>query len=256
MKQYHPMTILMTAVVNIFATGSLMATPMGDRIESSAKKSYVFKTYLKGDEIKIQTSNDSVVTLTGMVAEWSHRSLAEETVASFKGVKHVDNKLEVTGGQPAETSDIWIGMKVKFVLMFNRNVNGFDTKIDVADGVVTLRGIATSEAQKDLATEYTKDVGGVLEVKNEMTIEKPAKTTVEKVSDVIDDASITAQVKIALLFHRSTSVLSTKVETKNGIVTVSGVVKNAAEKDLVGKLVNNIKGVKGLKNEIKIGKID
>ena len=29
--------------------------------------------------------------------------------------------------------------------------------------------------------------------------------------------------------------------------------KNGAEKDLVGKLVNDIKGVKGLKNEITIG---
>lgn len=40
---------------------------MGNRIESSAKKSYVFMTYLKNDAIKITTRDDSVVTLTGTV---------------------------------------------------------------------------------------------------------------------------------------------------------------------------------------------
>ena len=85
-----------------------------------------------------------------------------------------------------------------------------------------------------------------------MTVEKTNNTTIEKVSEFIDDASITAQVKLALLFHHSTSVIKTKVATKNGIVTVSGVAKNSAEKDLVGKLVNDIKGVKGLKNEMTI----
>jgi hypothetical protein len=47
---------------------------------------------------------------------------------------------------------------------------------------------------------------------------KPDETTGEK----IDDASITAQVKMSLLSHRSTSALKTKVTTNDGIVTVSG----------------------------------
>ncbi|MDD5676052.1 MAG: BON domain-containing protein [Chitinivibrionales bacterium] len=61
---------------------------------------------------------------------------------------------------------------------------------------------------------------------------------------------MTAQVKLALMFHRSTSAVSTKVETKNGAVTVSGVAKNDAEKDLVSKLAADIKGVKSIKNEM------
>ena len=53
------------------------------------------------------------------------------------------------------------------------------------DGILTLRGEATSEAQKDLTTEYAKDVEGVKDVKNEMTVAKtpvkPDKTVGEKV---------------------------------------------------------------------------
>lgn len=75
-----------------------------DRIESSAKQSYVFKTYLKSDDIKIQ-SREGVVTLTGSVSEESRKSLAQEMVVSLAGVKGVDNKLAVKGAVPAVQSD-------------------------------------------------------------------------------------------------------------------------------------------------------
>ena len=253
MKRRNPVTMIIAAFAILVAGQALLATQTSDRIESSAIKSYVFMTYLKGDDIKIQATNEGAVTLTGTVSEWSHRTLAEETVAGLPGVTRVDNKLEVTGGKPDENSDAWITMKVKTMLMFHRKMNSLKTDVEVKDGIVTLHGEASSEAQKELTTEYVKDVEGVKSVKNDMTVEKTGKTTVEKVIEYIDDASITAQVKLALLFHRGTSVINTKVETKNGIVTVSGVAKNSAERDLVGKLVNNIKGVKGLKNKITVG---
>ncbi|HMD67754.1 MAG TPA: BON domain-containing protein, partial [Chitinivibrionales bacterium] len=168
MKSLNPVTMILAAVAVLAATGALLATQMSDRIESSAKNSYVFKTYLKGDNIKINTTNDSVVTLTGRVSGWSHRSLAEEAVAGLPGVVRVDNKLEVKGGQPNEISDAWIGVKVKTMLMFNRNVSGLKTDVDVKDGIVTLHGHSSSEAQKELTTEYAKDVEGVKGVSNDM----------------------------------------------------------------------------------------
>ena len=56
----------------------------------------------------------------------------------------------------------------------------------------------------------------------------PAQPT-ETIGEKIDDASITAQVKSSLMSHRSTSALKTKVETTDGVVTLSGIAKNAAE---------------------------
>lgn len=245
--------MLLATTVILGAGGELAASQKSDSIESSAKKSYVFMTFLKDDAITIQADNDTTITLTGTVADWSHRSLAEETIAGLlPGVKHIHNNLTVKGAQPAENSDLWIGMKVKTMLMFHRNVSGLGTDIDVKNGEVSLRGKASSEAQKELTTEYVKDVEGVKSVKNDMIVEKTGKTAVEKVGEYVDDASITAQIKVALLFHRSTSAIKTKVDSKDGNVTVSGVAKNGAEKDLVSKLVNDIKGVKTLKNEMTI----
>jgi hyperosmotically inducible protein len=252
MKKNSCATMIMAAVVIVGVSGAASASQFSDHIESAAKKSYVYTNYLKGDDITIKVSNDSVVTLTGTVAAWSHRPLAEDAVAGLRGVKKVNNNLQVKGEQPAENSDGWIGIKVKTVLLFHRNVSGIKTDVDVKEGVVTLRGEASSEAQKDLTTEYAKDVDGVKSVNNVMTLEKTAQTTVEKVGDFVDDASITTQAKFALLFHRSTSAIKTKVETNDGRVTVSGEAKNSAERDLVAKLVNDIKGVKSVNNQMTI----
>ncbi|MGA8753106.1 BON domain-containing protein [Candidatus Deferrimicrobium sp.] len=227
------------------------SSKMDNRIEASAKKSYVFNTYLKGDDIKIQ-SRDGVVTLTGSVLEESHKSLAQETVAELPGVKKVDNKLEVKGDSPAVNSDLWLATKVKTTLLFHRNVNALKTEVSVKDAVVTLRGDAASEAQKELTTEYAKDVTGVKDVMNEMTVSGASTRKDESVGGKIDDASITAQVKIVLLYHRSTSAVRTKVKTKNGVVTLSGEAGNAAEKALVTKLAGDVHGVKNVTNRMTV----
>ena len=51
-------------------------------IESFAKPSYVFKTYLKGDDIAIQ-HKDGVAFLSGTVSDESHKLLAREILASL-----------------------------------------------------------------------------------------------------------------------------------------------------------------------------
>jgi osmotically-inducible protein OsmY len=131
-------------------------------------------------------------------------------------------------------------------------VSAAKTEVDVKDGIVTLRGHAISQAQKELTTEYARDVEGVKDVKNEMIVSQTSKKTSRTMGEKIDDASLTALVKLTLLNHRSTSVLNTTVATKRGMVTVGGKARNAAEKDLVSKLVTDINGVKGVNNRMTI----
>jgi hyperosmotically inducible periplasmic protein len=54
------------------------------------------------------------------------------------------------------------------------------------------------------------------------------------------------------LSHHSTSALKTKVETTDGVVTLSGIAKNAAEKSLVTKLVTDVNGVSSVVNNMTI----
>ena len=251
MKALYSLSITVAAVVMLAFSVPVNASTMDSRIETSAKQSYVFMTYLQGDDIKIQ-SKDGAVILTGIVSEFFHKSLAQETVAGLPGVKSVDNRLAIKGAAPTANSDAWLRDKVKVALLFHRSVSAKATQVDVKDGTVTLRGEAASQSQKELTTEYATDVEGVKDIKNEMTVPTTAKTASRTVGQKIDDASITAQVNMTLLNHRSTSVINTKITTKQGVVTVGGKARNAAEKKLVTKLVNDIHGVKAVKNRMVI----
>ncbi|MFZ1377361.1 MAG: BON domain-containing protein [Geothrix sp.] len=244
-----PSTAIMAYASMVMLTGvPVLASDADHKIEHAAKTSYNFKTHLKDDHIKVD-AKDGVVTLTGTVARDYHKFLAQETVAGLPGVKSVDNKLGVVGEQPAEHSDGWITMKVKTVLAFHKNVSASGTEVNTQNGVVTLTGKADNLSQKQLTGEYAKDVEGVTEVRNDLVIAKSGRRTL---GDKVDDTSITAQVKSTLLFHKSTSMLATKVSTLNGVVSLHGEAKNAAERDLVTKLVEDIHGVQSVHNRMTV----
>jgi osmotically-inducible protein OsmY len=251
MKVKFSLALIVVAVVLLALSLPVQASKKDDQIISSAKNSYVFKNNLKNDDIKIQ-SKDGAVTLTGSVSEESHKTLARETVAGLTGVKTVDNRLEVKGQSlAAENSDAWLITKVKTSLLFHSSVSASATEVNAKDGIVTLRGDAASQAQKDLTAEYAKDIDGVKDVKNEMVVSTPSKKT-QSAGDKIDDASITGLAKMTLLYHRSTSALNTSVTTQNGVVTLTGKAKTAAEKDLAAKYVSDVNGVKSVKNLMTI----
>ncbi|KJR97065.1 MAG: transport-associated protein [Desulfobulbaceae bacterium BRH_c16a] len=272
-KTRYRLALTVTMASLFFINVPLFASETDDRIESSAKESYVFKTYLKGDDITIE-SKDGVATLTGTVSDESHRSLAQETVASLPGVASVENKLEEKGEAPAAKTDAWLVSKVQAALLFHRDVNATEIDVLAKDGSVTLRGKATSMAQKDLTTEYAKDVDGVKDVNNEMTVPtdamKPGEKTMGQAMDTmgeklgamghtigvmtesIDDASITALAKTTLLYHRSTSAINTTVKTEDGVVTLDGKAMNEAEKGLATKFVSDVYGVKMVVNNMTV----
>ena len=251
MKAPYYDVVLMVAAVALLALGvPSYATKLDDSIESTAKNSYMFKTYLQGDDIKIQ-SKDGAVTLTGTVSEESHIQMAEDTLTYEPGVKSVINKLEIKGTHPAKKSDAWLSAKAKTTLLFHKSVSA-TTEVSTKDGIVTLKGEAASQAQKDLTTTYAKDIEGVKNVNNEMTVSKTSKKERAAMVGKIDDASISALVKITLLYHYSTSAINTTVATNSGVVTLTGKVKNKAEKDITTKVAKDVWGVKRVKNLMTI----
>lgn len=255
---------LILALALAAAPASIFAATVSDsKIEDTAEASYNFRTILK-DHVDVDV-DDGVVTLTGKVEDSDLKGLAEDTVRDIPGVVSVVNKIKVESTNERK-SDGWIAFKAKTALLFRSNVSAVDTKIDVQNGVVYLTGSVDNAAQKDLTEAYVKDVEGVQSVKNNLMVKDTTNTTARNSSDVrnnnsdmrnhdrtmgevVDDSSITAQVKYALLTHRSTSAIKTEVKTKDGVVWIKGQVKSDAEKDLVTKLARDIRGVKSVKNE-------
>jgi len=228
---------------------ALFASSSTDRkIEDAAKASYNYRTVL-ADQVTVK-ANDGVVTLTGTVQDKDDRALAEDTVENLPGVVSVDNQVVVKSDYPVH-SDEWISFKVRGELLVKANVSATSTNVEVKDGVVTLSGTVQNRAQKDLTEVYAKDIENVKAVRNNLVIVTPEPGS-STIGEDMDDASITSQVKYALLSHRSTSALSTKVVTENAVVSISGVADSDAEKSLVTKLAQDTRGVKSVVNDMTV----
>jgi hyperosmotically inducible protein len=225
----------------------LASSSTDNKIEEAAKASYNYRTVLH-DNVKVKVS-DGVVTLTGTVQDSSEKALAADTVENLPGVTSVSNQIIVKSDHP-ENSDSWMALKVRSLLLVKANVSATSTTVAVQDGVVTLGGTADNAAQKELTGVYAKEIKGVKSVKNDIVIkEKVAGSTM---SENIDDASITSQVKYALLTHKSTSALKTKVTTTDGVVRVTGDASSEAEKSLVTKLAQDVRGTKSVTNDMLV----
>lgn len=242
---------LSALLVVIAAPVALFASSETDRkIEDAAEASYNYRTVLE-NHVKVK-AHDGIVTLTGTVEDKDDKALAADTVENLPGVTAVKNEIVVKPTHE-EHSDSWIALKIRGRLLVKSNVSAADTKVAVKDGVVTLTGFADNMAQKTLTGVYAAEIAWVKSVNNEIVIrEKPAAT--ETVGEKIDDASITSQLKYALLSHKATSALKTKVTTNDGVVSITGEASSDAEKSLVTKLAEDVRGVKSVTNDMVVKK--
>lgn len=224
---------------------SLRAAETDGLIQSLAKTTYVFKTILRDDSITT-VSKEGAVVLTGTVAVVSHKWLAGDTLWNLPGVISVDNQLLVKVPDTDDKSDVLLGAKVKTALLIHRQLSPTGPEVVVKAGVVSLRGEAPDMSQKLRTAEYVRDVEGVIDVINEITIGGNPRNAGEATLEQIDDASITALVKEALRAQHSTTALKTGIETSAGVVTLSGPAKTTAQKSIVNRLVADINGVIGV----------
>jgi hyperosmotically inducible protein len=240
---------LPTLLVLIATPLALFASSDTDRkIEDAAKGSYNYRTVLENN-VKVKAT-DGVVTLTGTVQDDDDKELAEDTVENLPGVVSVKNDIVIKSTYP-EHSDGWIALKIRSRLLVKANVSAATTKVAAQDGVVTLTGTAANPAQKELTAAYAKDIDGVKSVKNEIVV-KDNSPKVQTTGEKIDDASITAQVKYALLSHKATSARKSKVVTTDCVVVVTGEAASDAEKSLVTKLAEDVRGVKSVENNMTV----
>ena len=224
---------------------ALLALPSVDgKIETTARQSYNFRVVLD-NQVRIRV-NQGQATIYGSVPDAESRVLAQDTVENIPLVTSVRNEITVESRYTVR-SDSWMALKIRARLLVMANVSATTTYVSVQDGVATLGGSARSEAQKELTALYAGEIDSVKSVKNNIVV-----GIVPADRDAIDDASVTAQVKFALLRHRATSALKTTVTTTDGVVRVTGEAANAAEKTLVTKLVQDVRGAATVTNDMTI----
>ncbi|VXC98830.1 Phospholipid-binding protein [Pseudomonas sp. 8Z] len=73
-----------------------------------------------------------------------------------------------------------------------------------------------------------------------------ANDTVDKAEQAVSDTWITSKVKSSFIADKNLSALDIKVETNQGVVSLSGVVATDAERDLAVAKAKEVEGVKAV----------
>ncbi|HEY1075282.1 MAG TPA: BON domain-containing protein [Fontimonas sp.] len=77
--------------------------------------------------------------------------------------------------------------------------------------------------------------------------------TSRTVGVVVDDAAITGQVKSKLIGTDGIDALKIDVDTRSGVVQLTGTVPDTAQIALAEKVAGEVKGVKMVQNDLKVG---
>lgn len=105
---------------------------------------------------------------------------------------------------------------------------------------------AAKELQRD-AKEATASAGAAMDKAVDKT-----KAMGASAGDKIDDALITAEVKAAIATDKDLSAIKIDVDTRNGVVTLSGPAPTATAKERASEIARNVKGVSSVNNQLTI----
>lgn len=147
-------------------------------------------------------------------------------------------------------TDSDVNSAVKNKISAEPSLNGTLISTQTSNGVVNLSGKVDSDTQADTATELAQSTEGVTDVDS-------SNLTIKGSRHPIDDSVITSKVKgmfiqQKLFGDKDVSAITIKVETNNGIVSLSGSANNQQQIDNAINIAKAIKGVKQVKSTIKI----
>lgn len=208
----------------------------GGQAVSDASVTTAVKTRLmkdkaaRGADIDVKTDH-GVVTISGAVPTAADKTRIGRLVRNTSGVKSLHNDLTLGGTSTGTTG------------------KSDDTKIVIKNDTpdVKIKDDTTPTVKKG-AKQVAK---GAKE--GAQAVAGAATSIAKKTADVTTDASVTTAVKTRLMkddVARSTAI---DVDTDDGVVTIRGTVPTQADKDRIGKLVEDTSGVKRVVNDLKIG---
>jgi osmotically-inducible protein OsmY len=233
------------------------------RITASVKTVLALNRHLNNMQIDVSAS-DGVVTLSGAVGTEIQKQLAGEVARTIKGVERVQNDLVISRtlilapDMPERTlgeklDDLTIVASVKTALLLNQNIRANKIEVSSNRGVVVLSGIVESPAEAELARKIAEDIDGVVSVETRFGVTTDGREAVDRsIMKKVDDARIVTQVRAALMVNRNIDSSEIEASSKQGIVTLTGIVQSGAEKDLAQEIVKDCWGVQGVVNDLRI----
>jgi osmotically-inducible protein OsmY len=193
---------------------------------------------LDASRVKIHADGNSVV-LSGVVDTLHQKLRAAEDARRLTGVHDVHNELIVNKSH-AQVSDADLRATAQAGLDANGLVPKNALTISVSDGWITFTGNVRHYYQREAAENVVRHLTGVQGVTDDITVSKDPAVDVSKV--------------ISGSLSRSATVDAdaVKVNDTNGAVTLTGTVKNVAEKEEAERAASSAPGVVSVKNELAV----
>jgi len=158
------------------------------------------------------------------------------------------------------STDAGISTKVKAKLAADDVVKAHQIDVDTRSGEVTLTGNVDSRESHDRAIQLAKETKGVTKVVDMISVrtasgDGDAPDTDRTLGEHLDDATITARVKTRLLEDPSVKGLKLDVDTRSGVVYLTGEVRSQNERDAAINLAKGTKGVRDVQSNITVSSI-
>ncbi len=236
-------------------------------ITTKAKMTLLTTEGVSGTSINVDTT-EGRITLHGKVNSNEEKAKAERAVKSVDGVKEVRNLLQVVPARresAAKHSDADVKRAVEQTLARDKSLA--DSKVavqSVNDGVVLLGGKAETVTDHLRAIDDASRVAGVRRVASE--IQSPDKLADDEIwhsrgakpdksqglADSAKDFRITATTKLRLIADSATPALDINVDTRDGVVTLFGIVPSTAAKKAAEADARKVSGVTRVVNELQV----
>ena len=155
------------------------------------------------------------------------------------------------------STDMGIATKVKAKLAADDVVKASQIEVATRNGVVTLTGNVDNEEAKNRALELARNTEGVVNVVDMIAAREAsgsgdAPEPERTVGETFDDAGITITVKGRLLADPQVQGLRIDVDTRDGVVFLTGSVGSDADRQKAIQLARDTKGVRDVQANLTL----
>lgn len=212
-----------------------------EQIKEEVDRELRWDTHVTDTEVGV-TVHKGVVTLTGTVESYAKKLAAQEASHRVHGVLDVANDMEVKLPGTIRRNDTEIAQAVRRSLEWDALVPDNRIHSTVADSFVTLTGTVDNLQERDDAERVVRYLLGVRGVHNLLVvIEKDLKAS--EVTEVIEDA---------LERRADRAAKHIQVTVGEGEVTLTGTVRNWAEKRAILGAVGHTPGIAVVRDHLRV----
>ncbi len=144
-------------------------------------------------------------------------------------------------------SDSWITTKVKMQLLTADDVSGTDVNVDTRDGLVTLQGPVSTQAEKARTVKLARGIEGVRDVRDLLEIVPQAKASVIEAKDDVIRDKLSKDLNDAARLQDSAIAIQS---VTNGTVVLGGKATTLGDHAEALRLARRTPGVRKVESQI------